>query len=229
MIDEHESLAWGQARGMPRAAVYYIRTSGSRRPTREQIVAWSLVGILHAWLLHTLVTHSRWRAEDAVDQAIEVSFITSAPTPVWAQPAWPQLPTRPVDPATSQPARRSAELHVQQDEAPVTPPPARLLDADGRPLAPAVSEFEAWDDADWISRNRIAQVPGGSDSQASYKVALRMRQALTPQRVVMAVLQFLFGRPSLDDCRAIEGRLLVSDPGVSREIDLHKFRQTCGG
>lgn len=215
----------------PRAAVYYIRPGSRGWPTREQVVAWSLVGLLHAWLLHALMTHSRWNAEPDGDNAIEVSFVTDALPPVWSEPEWPRLPARAA--ATPSQASRGAgvkaEQYVQQETVPDEPPPARLLGADGRPLSPKIAEFEAWDDADWALRDRIARLPGASDARAAEVVALRMRVAMTPQRVVLSVLQFLFGRPTLDDCRTIESRLLVSDPGVSREIDLHKFRSTCGG
>lgn len=216
----------------PRAARYYVRSGGRVRPTAEQIVAWSLVGLLHAWLLHALMSHSRWSADAEEERTIEVHFITPATPSSWAQPEWPRLPVRPSASVTRQHSTgvdASVQHPVQDQPQPIEPPPARLLGSDGRPLAPKSTEFEAWDDADWALRDRIARLPGDSDARAAEVVALRMRAAMTPQRVVMSVLQFLFGRPTPDDCRAIESRLLVSDPGVSREIDLHKFRRTCGG
>ena len=89
------------------------------------------------------------------------------------------------------------------------------------------AEEPAWTDQDRISRNRIVQLPGSTDAAAAEKVAIRLRRAMTPEDVVLAVVRMLFGTVQKDDCRAIEGRLHMSDPGVTREIDMIKFRKRC--
>ncbi|MBD8524541.1 hypothetical protein [Pseudomarimonas arenosa] len=166
-------------------------------------------------------------------ESIQVQWLAADPRRELPVPPMPRPPLRAVSaapsPVITAERREPSETAQAQDVEPVSQPPAsRWLTIDGTPRWDrSAIVASGWTDQDRIVRDRLVQLPGHSDSAAAEKVAIRLRRAMTPEDVVGAVLRFLFGRVAKDDCRAIERRLHMSDPGITREIDLHKFRKQC--
>ncbi|MCB1554072.1 MAG: hypothetical protein KDJ14_09715 [Xanthomonadales bacterium] len=218
---------------MPRAVAQFHALHASSRISRSALVA---VVALHAALIYLLASGMRAPEQASRAAPFVVEWIARRPTDAQAPvPPWPVLPerstrdvsvSRGLSPASSpDPRSRTAAPHVDDTHA----RPSPLFDQAGRPRLWEEDAVPAWTDSDRVLRDRIVRLPGDSDAQAAYTVRLRMRQASSPQHIVGAVLRLLFGTPARDDCRAIEQRLLNSDPGVSREIDLVKLRKTCAG
>lgn len=218
---------------VPRAALQFASLGARPKLSRSALAA---VVLLHAVLIHLLVTGMRHAAPDSLSKPFTVEWIAARPSdselPV---PPWPELPDR----------SRAREVATQPDVSPIgkgevaeatsagatseASAESRLFDGTGRPRIVADPTVPRWTDSDRILRDRIVKLPGDSDAQAAYQVRLRMRAVRTPEDIVVSVLRLLFGRPVVDDCRTIEQRLINGDPGVSREIDLVKLRKTCVG
>lgn len=166
---------------------------------------------------------------------IDVIWLPADPVVLTQIPPMPVPPTRVA--AAAAPSRSAARgtPSALANAVPATPeaasesaaPVSTWLMPDGSLRWDRRAEAPTWTDQDRITRDRIVQLPGHSDAAAAEKVAIRLRRAMTPEDVVGAVLRFLFGPVVKDDCRAIERRLHMSDPGVTREIDLAKFRKQC--
>lgn len=218
---------------VPRAAMQFVSLGARPELSRGALVA---VVLLHAVLIHLLVTGMRHTVPDSAPRPFTVEWIAARPAdaelPV---PQWPDLPSRPrPQAATTQPGvspNRLGEASpvLETLDHPEVATQARLFDGEGRPRVEGDTPVPRWTDSDRILRDRIVNLPGGSDAQAAYHVQLRLRRAFVPRDVVVSVLRLLFGTPRPDDCAAIEQRLRHSDPGVSREIDLVKLRKTCVG
>jgi hypothetical protein len=209
--------------------------SGELLSRRAQQLLWLLVVGLHVVLALLWQQATRFRTV-AVDAALEVVWISvprrpelvvppmpAAPSRVAAsQPAAPSMPPSSAAPASAASALDQGPAAVEDDAA--------LFMPDGRlRLALPEASIGPWGDRERISRDRMPRLPGATDAAAAEKVAIRLRRAMTPEDVVLAVVRFLGGGARPDDCSKIEGRLHMSDEGVSREIDLNKFRRICTG
>lgn len=204
--------------------------------SRAQLIALALVILLaHGMLASYLARLSQPRSLTG-SQALELIWLVESRPDEAPVPPMPQPPIRPRAAPTSIAAPVAAsEEAVGRLAAPtidraesVSRPQVPLLRTDGSLRLPEVElKFQRWTDADRIRYDREVRLPGLSDSAAADLVAVRMREAMSPEKVVNAVLRFLFGKPVKDDCRTIGDRLQASDPGVVREIDLFKFRKQC--
>jgi hypothetical protein len=188
---------------------------------------------LHALLLWGWVRVSRWQPE-AVPQRIEVIFVAERLPLEHEVPPMPIAPARPIRRVASPRPDAPNATRLQAVEVPraaparEATPTLRLWRPDGGLVLPEQrAEIPVFDDRARISYDRKVALPGSTDAAYAETVALRLRRAFTPEDVVLAVFQFLMGRPQPDDCGKIEARLQASDPDVSREIDLHKFQRFC--
>lgn len=196
--------------------------------------AWLVALALHAALLWGWIKVSRWQPE-SVPQPIEVIFLARQAELEHEVPAMPVPPARPIRrvitprAAPSEgPRLQAVEVPIEAEPLPDTPPSLRLWRPDGGMALPdAADSVPVFDDRARITRDRRVALPGSTDAAYAEKVALRLRRSFTPEDVVMAVLRFLGGGAQPDDCSKIEARLLASDPGVSREIDMDKFHRFC--
>lgn len=226
MIDPAAGLVVGGAparRADPDPALLRIRSA-----------AWLVALILHAGLLWGWIHVSRWEPERA-PQRIEVVFLERSAVPEFAVPAMPVPPSRPIrkvaSPRPDAPGTRRLQAVEVPREAQVVAepaPPLRLWRPDGGIVLPDSSVvLPVFDDRARITFDRTVVLPGDSDAAAAEKVTIRLRRALVPADIVNAVLRLLFAAPQPDDCPKIEARLQAGDPGISREIDLDKFRRYC--
>ncbi|GIX36524.1 MAG: hypothetical protein KatS3mg126_2303 [Lysobacteraceae bacterium] len=220
---------------------------GSRHPARRPDRTWQALRLLaagvavglHLGLLAYWERISRW-VPDAAETRLEVVFVPALRPDEAGVPPLPVPPPRPIRkvasprpttaPGAAIQAVEIAERSGQTEAARGGPPPPalRIFRADGGLRLPgSTDEVPVFDARARIQQDRAVRLPGHSDAAAAEAVALRLRRALTPEDVVLAVLRLLGGGPQPDDCPKIEARLLASDPGVSREIDLHKFREYC--
>lgn len=225
MTDPAEALVVGRGAG-----------GGGVDPALRRIrfAAGLLALALHGGLLWGWIHVSRWQPERAA-QRIEVIFVERAEPVEQAVPAMPVPPTRPIrrvaSPRPDPPGtRRMQAVEVARDAPPPEPPapPLRLWRKDGGLALPEQAlSVPVFDDRARVTFDRQVALPGSTDAAYAETVALRLRRAFAPEDVVLAVLQFLMGRPQPDDCGKIEARLQASDPDVSREIDLDKFHRFC--
>lgn len=204
--------------------------------SRAQLRAIAMAVVaLHLLCLVGLANLMRPAASSTDSDPMTMVWLPSISQPPLAIPAMPVPPQRalplrverPKEAATPGQKQVSRHVEVKADE-PAPLDRANWLMPDGslrRDHGPA--ELPVWTDQDRISLSRVTQLPGSTDAASAEKVAIRLRRAMTPEDVVNAVLRFLFGQVTKDDCQAIEGRLFLSDPGVSREIDMAKYRKTC--
>lgn len=210
--------------------------TGELLSRRAQQLLWLLVVGLHVLLAVLWQQATRLRAA-AVDTALEVVWISVPRSPEPVVPPMPQAPAR------TPPAQSPSGLRTPQDQsveaagasvpspaAPAADLAVPLFTPDGRVrMAQPAFAVGEWGDRERISRDRMPRLPGATDAAAAEVVAIRLRRQFTPEDIVLAVVQFVMGRPRPDDCSKIEGRLHMSDEGVSREIDLNKFRRICTG
>ena len=162
---------------------------------------------------------------------------------VWIEAA-PRPQRLPVPPMPLPPSRRANDAFVDSVAAPsaaapplITPrdrlpsvevPRAQLFDDNGRlrlPDSPATAASRSPDDARTIGR-RTVELPG---SNVPIVEVGRLREQITPEQVVLGVAQFFFGQPNPDDCSKIERRLINSEAGTVRDIDLAKWQRFCRG
>lgn len=207
-------------------------------PARWQAAIWLTVIALHGLLV--AVVDGWMRPEPRPpSRVLEVVWVGEPARPEHAIPPMPVPPARrarrttavmvPVAPLAA-PESPATGAEASLDEPP-EPPPASLFLPDGRIRMeqPDALSGIRWGDRERISLDRRVVLPGATDAAAAEAVAIRLREAMTPETVVLAVMQMLFGRPRPDDCQTVGQRLVMSDPGVSREIDMNKFRRICGG
>ncbi len=225
MTDPAEALVVGRAE----------RRAGDDVALRRiRLLAGILAIALHGALLWGWITVSRWQPERP-PQRIEVVFVERSTPAELAVPAMPVPPARPIrrvaSPRPDPPGtRRMQAIEVPRDARPVEPPapPLQLWRPDGGiDLPDQDADLPVFDDYARITYDRRVALPGSTDAAYAETVALRLRRSFTPEDIVLAVVQFLMGRPQPDDCGKIEARLQASDPDVSREIDLHKFQRYC--
>jgi len=209
--------------------------TGDLVPRRARTLLWLLVIVMHVLLAGLWQQAARFRAA-AVDAALDVVWISVPRTPDPLVPPMPTPPSRQTPAASgaaSVPARMegvASPVPAVTATAPVRDDAAALFMPDGRPrLAQPEAMIGSWGDRERISRDRMPRLPGATDAAYAEVVAIRLRRAMTPEDVVLAVLRFLGGGAQPDDCSKIEDRLHMSDEGVSREIDLNKFRRICTG
>lgn len=192
----------------------------------------ALVLVLHVFALLALQRAMAPRP-GATDPVLEVIFLRRSPEPP-TPPDWPSLPQRPAAEAAASatPVAASERSPTATEAAPAEAAERerRWLGTDGSlRWALEAPAYSAPDATARLWRRPAPRLPGASDAAAAEAVAVRLRRSLTPEQAVNAVLRFLFGQLRPDDCGTIEHRLLLSDPGVSREIDLNKFRRSCRG
>ena len=193
-----------------------------------------LVVALHVFCLVGLWHLMRPTQNQAESDAMTVVWLPATaktPLPLPAMPVPPQR-AAPVNAPRAQAAVAPAEISGKnvQTESDVAVPLDRstwLMPDGSLRRDHGTAELPTWTDQDRITLSRVTRLPGSTDAAAAEKVAIRLRKAMTPEDVVNAVLRFLFGQVNKDDCQAIERRLYLSDPGVSREIDMIKYRKTC--
>ena len=222
----------------PAAALVVAGRSAAARPDRTlrwaRGVAWALAILVHALLLWGWIRVSRWQP-DTPPQRFEVLFLTERSAPEQAVPPMPVPPARPIRKVASPRPDTGQRTRMQAVEVPRSPEPLpeptselRLFRPDGGLLLPeSETRVPVFDDRARITYDRRVALPGSTDAAYAEAVALRLRRALTPEDVVMAVLRFLGGGAQPDDCGKIEARLVASDPDISREIDLDKFDRFC--
>jgi hypothetical protein len=208
--------------------------TSDRALTLAKSIAALLALALHAALLWGWMHVSRWQP-DVPPQSFEIVFVARQTPPEHGIPPMPVAPVRPIRKvASARPSapERTALQAIDVAQAPPAPPKTesrlRLFRPDGGlRLTEQAVDVPVFDDQARIRYDRRVALPGHSDAAAAEAVALRLRRSLTPEDVVKAVLRFLFAAPQPDDCPKIEARLIAGDPGVSREIDLHKFHRYC--
>ena len=220
------------------AAALSVRAGTSPRADDRSLallraIAWLFAIALHLLLLWGWIRVSRWQPE-APPQRFEVIFLAERSLAEHDVPPMPEPPARPIRKVASPRPDPPGQSRLQAVEVPADAPPPRedvpmrLFRPDGGLLLPdQQTDIPVFDDRARISFDRQVALPGSTDAAYAETVALRLRRAFTPEDVVLAVFQFLLGRPQPDDCSKIEARLVASDPDVSREIDMDKFHRFC--